>query len=258
MKHGLPVFLKLTLFSCRFLAFIIAGIHNMMYLAGLSGLPLAIQNAGDGTFNALQKIWLTRFMRRVISVSVRTPFRNQTLRIVDFRSPVPHSGCVIATCHSPWSRLLVQWCLENHFALIIVTGSTWVSRAKTVNRYGRGYPELHEIVNHLRNGGRLILTADAFIDSKTCMINFFDKICHVSLTPYRLAKLACVPLVGVAPRLSGQYIRVHEFVRFYPGNGKSNGNEVMQSLLSSFEKEIMKSPEAWSTFVMESLSSPKP
>lgn len=254
MKNDIPVFIQILFKSCVALSKIMGGMHMVLVQMNIFKIHVSIQCSVAGVRKQLQHIWLTRLMRRIISVLVRSPFRKEVLKLVDFPAPESSSGCVITACHSPWSRLLVQWNLEHDFALIIVTGDTWVNRAKHVNRKGRGIPELREIITHLRTGGRLILTADAFIESKTCTIDFFGKTSHVSQTPYRLAKMANVPLVAVAPILINGKIRVHERLRFYPGQTDFSACQTMQSLLAFYEREINKFPEIWSTFVMGSLS----
>lgn len=173
--------------------------------------------------------------------------------MVNFITPNTRGGCIITTCHTPWARLLVQWCLQKEFAIIIASG-IWIRRAKQVNKCGKGYTELRQIVNHLRSGGRIVITMDVFTDSKNCSLKFFEKECSVSLLPARLARIANVPIITVVPELSNQTILIHEGQRLDFNHSISTPGEIMQTLLTYFEKEIRKSPSIWSSFVQGSLS----
>lgn len=248
MKRNIPLFLTNILYCCSFLSYIIAAAHYVILMTGLLRLPFCIYSAPGGLYINLHHIWFARLFRRVVSLLVRSPLRIKTLQLVDFTAPITNTGCIITTCHTPWARLLVQWCLQNKFALIIVSG-IWLQRAKAINKYGKGFPELRYLVRHLQSGGRIIITSDAMLNSKNCAVHFFEKECNVSLLPARLARIAKVPIIAVVPELRNQSILINEGPRYYLKQLLSNQGEVIQSMLTYYENEIKKSPAIWAEFV---------
>lgn len=251
MQSSKPLFLRMCLSSCNLISYLIAALHYSMVWISLLKLPLCIHNAPGGEYINIRQIWFTRLLRRTLSILIRTSLRNKILQLVDFPTPTCNSGCIITTCHTPWARLLVQWCVANEFALIIVSG-IWIQRAKQINKYGKGYTELKHLIRHLRSGGRIIITADAFLDSKNCSVEFFEREYKVSLFPARLARIANVPLIAVVAELRNQTIHIYEGPRFYFKHLISTPKEVMQSLLKYLENEIRKSPAIWSSYAYSS------
>src|SRR5688500_7207753 len=165
MLTNKPFYLRLCTLTCRLFSDVIAFLHYYTVRAGFVKIPLCFFNAEGGVYKNLQNIWFARLLRRVISLLVRTPFRSKTLRLVDFIiPPTDNTGCVIVTFHTPWARLLVQWCLENDFALIIA-GGKWIQRTSMINK-GKGFNGLRHLLCHLRSGGRIIIMATVFNNLK--------------------------------------------------------------------------------------------
>jgi hypothetical protein len=170
-----------------------------MIATGLLKRPSYILKTSGTLFKNLYNIWYARVVRRMLSVFLRTPLRKSTLGLINFRIPVPaDSGCVIVICHSPWKRILAQWCLENKFALII-GGGKWSHRKKLIQRKGAGITELRNIIRHLQQKGRVILAADFFNSLSNCPVKFLGNKYNASIVHTRLAILAKVPLIVVIP-----------------------------------------------------------
>src|SRR5450755_404688 len=167
MKTARPFYLTICLLLCRIISHVIAGVHyfavHVLYLK----IPACIRHAPGGVYKNLQKIWLARYLKKVVSVWVRSPLRNQVLQLVklDFKIP-DNTGIVFVTCHTPWKRLLVQWFFQNHYALIIDTGKSAQRKDRLKNKR-KGHSELLHIIRHLRYGGRIIIAADVFDKSNT-------------------------------------------------------------------------------------------
>lgn len=235
----------------------IAGLHYYTVYTGFLKIPLCIYNAPGGVYKNLRNIWFVRLIRRIVSMLVRTPLRIKILRMVNFTIPITSdTGCVIATCHTPWARLLAQCCLEKDYALVI-GGDKWIRRIRLIYNQGRGFHELRHLVRHLRSGGRVIIIADVFKKTNSfsnCSAKFLEKDYNVSLLPVRLARIAGVPLMAVLPEFRNGTIHILEGPRFDLKILNSYSCEVMQNLLAFFEKEIKRDPSIWSPFIRESLS----
>jgi Bacterial lipid A biosynthesis acyltransferase len=248
-----PFYLSICTLACKFFSHIIAVLHYYNVRAGFLKIPLCIYNAPGGVYKNLRSIWFVRLFRRVVSILVRTPLRTKTLRLVDFMSLATDTGCVFVTCHTPWARLLMEWCLENDFALIIANIKS-NQRANSIKKTGKGFIELRHLLRHLRSGGRIIIMVDVFNNLSNCSAKFLERDYNVSLFPARLAKIADVPLMAVVPELRNGTIHFCTGPRFDLKIVNSDSCTVMQNLLAFFEKEIRQNPSIWSPFVRESLS----
>jgi len=209
-------------------------------------VPLYIAHSGQNAFKNLRNIWHTRLVRRVISVSVRSPLRSSTLRLVNSNvSLPPGTGCVIAICHTPWKRLLVQWCLENNIGMVVGNGN-WSHRKGRIQKKGRGFSDLRDIVNHLRHNGRIVIAFDCFsICPNQCRLKFLGNYHNMSTLPARLAAIAGVPLITAIPRLRNGMIHIDSGPRFGVNEPDSDPGDVMQHLVSFLESEIKTDPGIW-------------
>jgi len=253
MQIGKPLFFNIFIVICGFLAEIIARLHYLNVRSGLHNIPSCICNAPGGTYKNLQKIWLSRLFRRVISLLVRSPFRINTLQIVDFISPVTDIGCVIVTFHTPWARLLVQWCFEYNFALII-TNTHLKQRASRIKVKGKGYTEMRNLVRHLQSGGRIIIAADIFNNLSNCPIKFLEKDRNASILPARLSKIANVPLMACVPELCNGTIHISSGPRLDLKMLNNDAHLATQNLFAFFELKLRRNPSIWAVFVSNSLS----
>jgi lauroyl/myristoyl acyltransferase len=158
------------------------------------------------------------------------------------------SGCVIVTCHTPWKRLLVEWCLENDFALI-VSRSKWTFPKRRIQRQGRGISELRDMINLLKQNGRIIIAADIFNNLENCPVTFNGNSCNASLFPVRLARIAKVPLVVAIPAYRDGIINIDPRWQFDFKPPRSDGRTVMQKIIAFLDGEIKKDPCIWSLYV---------
>lgn len=244
-----PVYLRMCISTCALFSYIVASVHYCMISTGLLRIPSFIFNTDQGVFRDIRNIWCTRFSRKMISVLVRTPFRKSVLKLANFTVPIPsNSGCIIVTCHTPWKRLLLQWILENDFALII-TSRNWKKRKKRIKKDGKGYCELREIVGYLRQNGRIILVADNFNKLNNCPVTFLGNFQNVSLFPARLAKIAKVSLITAIPVLRNGNIYFDAGPQVDPRNMDVDSCELMQQIISFLESEIKSNPCIWPPFV---------
>lgn len=248
-RHRKPVFVNAGITLCSFLSYISAGIHYCMLFTGLFKTPVYLFHVNEKRFDHLRDIWYTRIVKRMASAMVQSPLRKSALRLVNFNVSLPsNSGCIIIICHTPWKRLLVQWCLEKEFAFII--SSIALTRGKKTIQTGEaGFKELRKIVNHLRANGRIILAADVFNNLKDCPVQFLGEHHNASLFPVRLARLAEVPLVVAIPSLR------NGSVTFVPGprvdlkKTELNSCTIIQNIISFLDNEIKKSPSIWPSYV---------
>lgn len=242
-----PYILVQFISACSILSYLSAGIHYCLITSRVLKIPFYILNGKSQLYKNLNQIWYTRFVRRVISVSVRSPLRLITLRLVNFNVTIPpDSGCVIAICHTPWKRLLVQWCLENNFSLIIA-GGKWTKQRERIQRQALGITDLRCIVKYLNQKGRIVIACDIFNNLNNCPVNFLGKHHNVSLLPARLARIAGVPLITAVPVLKKGHINFDGGPQFNSNNLNTDPGDAMQKIVSFLETEIKNNPSVWLT-----------
>lgn len=238
-------FLTKFISICSLFSYASACIHYCLISAGLSRAPLNISGQRRHVFTDLIQVWRARIVRRIISVLVRSPLRRPILSLVNLEIPVPaDSGCVIAICHTPWKRLLVQWCLENNFAFVISNG-IWTHQRKCIQKQGKGISDLREIIKYLQEHGRIILTFDNFNKLNNCPVKFLGSRCNVSMFPARLARIAGVPLITAVPTLCDGTIQIKYGPRFDADNINANPENVMKNIIRFLEAEIKNNPGIW-------------
>jgi lauroyl/myristoyl acyltransferase len=253
MNTPLPIFMRISSALCRFYSYIIAGIHYFAVRNRLLEIPGFIWEAPGGPYKNLQKIWFSRLLKKLVSLWVRSPLRNQALQLVKLDIPIPAgTGTIFVTCHTPWKRLLVNWFSENHYALIIDTGNS-KQRTNRIKEKRKGYNELLHIIRHLQYGGRVIIAADVFNKSDNHPTEILGKPGNLSLLPARLARIAGVPLIAAVPQLQNGTIHIHAGPRYDDQILQSDMGTVMQNMLRFFEDEIKRDPSIWSYFVNDSL-----
>ena len=139
------------------LSSLIASIHIFAIERHWLRIPVKIFRCPDGFQYTIRKIWFIRMLRRSLSLFLRTPLRKGTLSLINYKLSVPKElGCIIALPHSPWSRLMAEWCRVNNFA-IVLAGGPWINRTGLINVPGGGFSGLRRLVKHLQLGGRVIV-----------------------------------------------------------------------------------------------------
>jgi hypothetical protein len=254
MKTSRPLYLKFSIVFCRILSHFLTAIHYFAVYFGYFKIPVCILEAPGGIYKNLQRIWLARLLKKIVSFGVRTPLRNHVLRLVnfDFQLPVT-TGLIFVTCHTPWKRLLTNWFFENYYAIIIDTGKSIERKAKLKNKR-KGHNELLHIIRHLQYGGRVIIAADVFNKSNNHPTEILGKPGNLSLLPARLARIAGVPLMAAVPQLRNGAIHIYAGPRYDHQIKHDDMGTVMQNMLGFFESEIKKDPSIWSYFVNDPLS----
>jgi hypothetical protein len=254
MKTSRPAYLIFFIALCRMLSHFPAGIHYFLVNFSHLEIPACIFEAPGGIYKNLQRIWFARFLKKLVSLGVRTPLRNHILTLVnfDFQLPVT-TGLIFVTCHTPWKRLLTNWFFENHYALIVDTGKSKARKARLKNKR-KGHNELLHIIRHLQYGGRVIIAADVFNKSNNHPTEILGKPGNLSLLPARLARIAGVPLMAAVPQLRNGAIHIYSGPRYDHQIQQTDMGAVMQNMLGFFECEIKKDPSIWSYFVNDPLS----
>ena len=218
-------------------------------MAGLANDPVYLAKLPAKRFTTLRLVWQARLVRRLVSFLVRTPFKRSLLALVSFRVSLPsHQGCILVTCHSPWKRLLVQWCLEKRFALLI-GGGKWTDGRRHVQRQGRGLVELRELVKYLQGGGRVVIKAEVFNGLNDCPVTFLGKRCNASRFAERLAILASVPIQTVVIKLSNTAVEFSASPRFLTNGIRGKSTAITRQILSFFEAEIERNPAVLANYV---------
>ena len=213
-----------------------------MIKVGFLNAPVNIAKLPHERFKTLHYIWHAKLVRRIISFLVRTPLRRNILKLVNFNIPMPgDQGCIIVLCDTPWKRLLVQWCLEKKFALLI-GGGKWTDQRRIIQRQGAGITELRELVKYLQLGGRVIIKAVVFNKKNDCPVKFLGKDHNASLFAERLAILTKIPILTVIPKLSDTTIEFTAGPQFSTDGLKSRSTAITTRIISFFEKESESNP----------------
>jgi hypothetical protein len=249
MQSRKPFYLNICLTLCNLLSYVPVGIHYFMIFVSFARVPVYLLNGSEKRFKYLRSIWYARIVRRMISVLVRSPLRKSTLRIVDFNIPVPvNSSCIILICHTAWKRLLVQWCLEKDFGLILSNGKLTQDK-RLLQSQGEGFKELRKVLNYMHSNGRIILSADVFNNLNNCPVQFLGKQLNASFFPVRLARVAHAPLIVAIPTLCNGTISFIIGPQFDNKMIELNSSSIIQSIISFLEKEISKCPSICPEYV---------
>jgi len=254
LRKKRPRYLLVLLSIYGFISSIITFTHLYAIERKWAKIPSCFAETADGPYFTIRKIWLTRMLRRSLSLFLRTPLRNGSMALINFKLILPQeTGCIITLCHTPWARLLAEWCRVNNFALVLV-GGPWIKRTRRVNIPGGGLVGLRRLVQHLRSGGRVIVIGDNIGRSRCCTVNFLGKECMASILPARLAVLAGVPLLAITPKLQNGMVIIHNGITVEYEEIRDDPDEAIQSIFKFFEDEILRSPSIWAPYILQSLN----
>ena len=243
------VILKSFNSSCNALSIAFASVHYTIIRSRIIKTPSYLLLPNADPYLSLKKIWCAKLTRRAVSVLVRSKLRKDILQLVQFNIPLPkETGAVILTCHTTWKRLLVQWCLENHFAIIIANG-VWTKNRGIIQRQGKGYKELKEIIAHLKQGKSIVFAADVFNNQSDCRVKFMGALQNASIAPIRIARLAGVPLITALPVLKNGMVHVESAQTYNQPIDSNNYADVMQNIIQYFDQEVSKNPSIWPEYV---------
>jgi hypothetical protein len=244
-----PLYLNVCLSICRAFANTVSSLHYLLVRMKIIAPPVWFDkfiNEGSKQFTA---IWQTRIVRRFISVAVRSFIRSDILTLVESNIPFhKNNGSVIAFCHTPWKRLLLQWSIEQK-NILVIAGSSLHTKNCRIEVKPTGYSALRKLVDHLQNKGHVAITIDSFNALKNCPVNFLGNYCNASLLPVRLSKLGNASLITVVPVFKDGKIRFIKGPDLETYHNDRNFTAVMQKLVSYLGNEIKKEPCIWSEFV---------
>lgn len=216
-------------------------------------IPSIILESPNGLYQTLHKIWFTRLLRRSLSLILRTPLRSGTLALINYKLTLPKdSGCIIAIPHTPWSKLLAEWCRVKNFA-IVLAGGPWVKRTAKINVPIGGYSGMRHLIKHLRSGGRVVVIGDNIGRFRCCPIYFIGKDCFASILPARLAAVARVPLLAVFPKFSNGFVNINNGHNIGIEEISGDQQQVIQKIFSYYEDEIRQDPVAYDHKLLASL-----
>lgn len=248
-QNNRPLYLIVLISICKVISFFLAGLHFFMIKIRIFNAPVYITKFKNDRLKTLCCIWHARLVRRMISFLVRTPLRSDILKLINVNVSIPrYQGCIIVMCHTPWKRLLTEWCLEKKFALIIGKVKS-TDRRRAIQREGAGLPELHELVRYLERGGRVIVMADIFNNLKNCPLKFLGNDYNASVFAERLAILAKVPILTFIAKLSNARIEFAAGPQFLTDGLKSTSTIITNEIISFFEKEIGNDPAIFEKYV---------
>lgn len=217
-------------------------LHFCMFRRHVCG---CLRGCPAGLHATLCDLWRSRIMREVLTAAMKTRLRGAALSLVASALPAhAKTGCVMAVCHSPWFRLLAEWCRENEFALVL-SSDDWNHRTRGVNVLG-GFRNVRRLVRHLRAGGVAVVVADVFDVTRECPVTFLGESHLASILPARLAAAAGVPLAAIVPERQTNRIFLHAGPCYNVGKQSGDQQTAMRELLGFFEREISLRPALWS------------
>lgn len=219
----------------------------------LVGISDIIINSPEGLRITLRKIWFTRILRRILSLVTRTKLVSDFLLLINDQLNLPEKGYIITIPHTPWARLLAQWCRLNSFAMVFV-GGPWIKRTGHVNIPGGGITGIRKMISHLKSNGYVIIVGDNENRPPYSKVLFLGKKCNACMLPIRLASIAKVSIIAVMPKFEkGQIILSKGLIINYP-DIKQNEQHMLQKIFSFFESEIYNSPSTYTPFVLKSVN----
>lgn len=249
-----PRYLIALLYLFKILSLMISHFQSIALKNKWIKIPSLILEAPDNYFCTIRKIWLTRMLRRTLSFLIRTPLRYGTLALINYNLTLPpKSGCVIAIPHTPWSRLLAEWCRVNNYALVLV-GGPWIKRTGRINIPGGGFSGIRRLIKHLRSGGRVIVIGDNIDRWRCCPVRFFGRDCFASILPVRIAAFVGVPLLAVYPKFEDGLVNIYNGFEASIEEIKTNEQKVIQKVFNYYENEIRRSPSIYEPYILKSLN----
>ena len=192
---------------CRALSWPLGTLHAVLSCAGIVRLPRAVALSGATPEAALRQCWFTKLAREVLPWVLSSPLRAGAFARIGFEARgFPPQGCVVATLHSPWTRLLSQWAADQSIALVLVRhGWSRDLRGAAVDANNRG---LRRMLKHLRRGGIVVVAIDAFPEHGGCAVAFLGEPRRAPTLAARLARKAAVPLVAMVPTWQDDQLRL--------------------------------------------------
>jgi hypothetical protein len=215
-----------------------------------------ILHSPEGLKKTMHKIWFARMMRRSLSLILRTPLRPEVLGLVNNKLSLEKYGYVISIPHTPWAKLLAEWCRSNDFALVFA-GGPWIKRTGHVNVPGAGFSGIRKVVSHLRAKGRVVIIGDNENKSRCCHVSYLGKDCNASLLPVRLAALALVPIITVIPTFENNCVNLRNGPIIEIDETNLNKQKGLQKIFSYFETNFCASPSLYPKYIFGSLNNLK-
>lgn len=249
-----PAYLVMLLNLYYKLSSVIAWLHVIAIERHLIRIPDIMFRSPKGVQYTLKNIWFIRMLRRSLSFFIRTPLKKGLLSLINYQLFLPQeSGCIIALPHSPYSRLLAEWCKSNEFA-IVLAGGPWIRRTGKFNVPGGGFSGLRRLVNHLQLGGLIVVIGDNIGRFRCCPVVFKGKKRMASTLPARLARIAKVPILAVVPKFQDGRIKIDNGIQIDLKEIRASHQEAIQNIFRFYESEICKFPSTYSPYILNSLN----
>lgn len=252
LKHSHPLYLLLPIQIFEVTSSIITFFHGFIIERNWVKISNIILQSPEGFKKTIRKIWFARMMRRLLSLILRTPLRSKVLKLVNNKLILPEFGCVIAIPHTPWAKLLAEWCRSNNFALVFA-GGPWIKRTGDVNVPGSGISGIRRVISHLNSKGFVVIIGDNENKSRCSHVSYLGKDCNASLLPVRLAALARVSIVTVIPKFQNRRVNLQNGLKIDVDDIIENKQQVLQNIFRFFENEIYASPSIYSPYILGSL-----
>jgi hypothetical protein len=238
------ILLRGLLTACHIFAGAIACVHLLLKMMRVTRMPTVLMECSVGSIGMLQEIWFGRVARDLISLALRSPLRDAAIRLVCAGPSIHATGaCVLAVCHTPWQRLLANWCQHHNFALI-PAAARWARHAGHAHVPWK-YSGLRRLARHLRAGGRVVVIADSFDVPGGVALNFLGSKRMASRIAARLAELANVPLVAAIPAYRDGRVRFDVGAKFAAVKAPLSSLRLTTQLVAYVEQEIRRQPAVW-------------
>lgn len=252
VKYCQPLYLYLPIQLLSTLSIVITIFHVLLIKSKWIKISDIIFNSPEGYKKILQRIWFTRMMRRLLSLTLRTPFRSKVIKLVNNKLTLPELGCIIAIPHTPWAKLLAEWCRSNNFAMVFA-GGPWIKRTGHLNVSNASLSQIRKLVSHLNSKKYVVIIGDNENRSRCCQVSYFGKKCNASLLPVRLAALTNVSIVTVIPAFSNMQINLQNGTTIEADAIITNKQDAVQRIFSYYESEIYASPSIYYPYILGSL-----
>lgn len=158
----------------------------------------------------LSSIWFARIAREGLRILLAMGFAEAVLRRVELIGDARTSkgGCVYATYHTPWGRVLALWLARQPDGALF-SAQRWLDRAGKahVPCTWRG---LRELILRVRQGSSAVVTADHFgpAAGHRVAVSLLNRDVHMSTGVARIAAAAGVSIVPAMTQYRSGKLRI--------------------------------------------------
>lgn len=228
---------------CRALAPVLALADLVLRPRRTLRVAHTLRRNGVAPASAITDIWFSRIAREAIRLLLSIGLARRLLERVSLTGNVAalDQGAVLASCHSPWGRLLAAWIARDGRVAVLAT-RRWNARASGAHEEAsrRG---MRRAFRRLDEGKCVAVTIDHFATTTGCRATVLRRSVQACLGAARIASRAGVPLVPVVVRHTGGRIEVELGACIDVATQTVTG--ATAAALAAFDRALHRDPSIW-------------